>query len=99
MKKKGSGGKESAEATINNLAGYAVFVDKVGKSKEVRAEPFAAAVQNNNVRLIAGEWVLRFLDECEPYPFGQYKDQIDAAAGAFNRLTLGSQYDSSYSWL
>src|SRR5262249_54420238 len=34
----GSGGKESAEATIRNLAGFRVFADKVTGSKEVRAE-------------------------------------------------------------
>jgi phage terminase large subunit-like protein len=36
----GSGGKESAEATIRNLAGIRVYADKVTGSKETRAEPF-----------------------------------------------------------
>ena len=51
----GSGGKESAESTIRNLAGYRVFADKVTGSKEVRAEPFAAQVQGGNVWLVAGD--------------------------------------------
>jgi phage terminase large subunit-like protein len=40
----GSGGKESAEATIRNLAGHICIGDKpgAGRSKEVRAEPFCA---------------------------------------------------------
>jgi hypothetical protein len=40
----GSGGKESAEATIRNLAGHICIADKpgAGRSKEVRAEPFCA---------------------------------------------------------
>jgi phage terminase large subunit-like protein len=38
----GSGGKESAEATIRNLAGFTAVADKVTGAKEVRAEPFAA---------------------------------------------------------
>jgi hypothetical protein len=33
----GSGGKESAENTVRNLVGYAVYVDKVTGSKEARA--------------------------------------------------------------
>ena len=40
----GSGGKESVEATIRNLAGYSVYADKVTGSKQVRAQPFAAQV-------------------------------------------------------
>lgn len=39
----GSVGKESAEATIRNLAGRHVFADRVTGSKEARAQPFAAA--------------------------------------------------------
>ena len=49
----GSGGKESAEATIRMLAGYRVFADRPGadRSKEVRADPLAAQVQGGNVFL------------------------------------------------
>jgi predicted phage terminase large subunit-like protein len=89
----GSGGKESAEATIRNLAGFMVYADKVTGSKQVRAEPFAAQVQGSNVYLVAGDWVEAWYDECETYPTGPYRDQIDAAAGAFNRLARRSAYD------
>jgi predicted phage terminase large subunit-like protein len=82
----GSGGKESAENTIRNLAGFNVFKDKVTGAKEIRAEPFVAQCQNDNVRLVAGPWCRDFLDECETWPFGKRRDQVDAAAGAFNRL-------------
>ena len=47
----GSGGKELAEATIRNLAGYRVRADKVTGSKTVRAQPFVAQVQGGNVWL------------------------------------------------
>jgi predicted phage terminase large subunit-like protein len=93
----GSGGKESAEATIKNLAGFTVTADKVTGSKEVRAEPFAAQVQGGNVWLVAGRWVADFLEEAEAWPSGRTLDQIDAAAMAFAHLTAGSQYDQSYS--
>jgi len=92
----GSGGKESAEATIRNLRGLVAYADKVSGSKEVRAEPFAAQVQNNNVRLVAAEWNYAFLDEAEAWPNGKYRDQIDAAAGAFNKLAGGILYDHEY---
>jgi predicted phage terminase large subunit-like protein len=91
----GSGGKESVETTIRNLAGFYVYADKVTGSKQVRAEPFAAQVQAGNVFLRAGPWVEAFLDECETWPNGKYNDQVDAAAGAFNRLIKPS-YDTSY---
>ena len=83
----GSGGKESAEATIRGLAGYSVFADRVTGSKQLRAEPFAAQVQGGNVSLVAGDWIRDFLDEAESFPNGKFKDQIDAASGAFARLT------------
>jgi predicted phage terminase large subunit-like protein len=89
----GSGGKESAEATIRNLAGYSVFADRVTGSKQVRAEPFAAQVQGGNVLLVAGDWVRDFLDEAESFPSGKFADQIDAAAGAFARLTSEPVYN------
>ena len=94
----GSGGKESAEATVRNLAGFRVYTDKVTGSKETRAEPFAAQVQGGNVWLVAGNWHYGFLDEAQSFPHGKYRDQIDAATAAFNRLTLGLMYDTSYDW-
>ena len=91
----GSGGKESIENTIRNLAGYSVYADRVTGSKYIRAQPFAAHVQAGNVGLIAGSWVQAFWDECEMWPKGQFDDQVDAAAGAFNKLAASS-YDSTY---
>jgi predicted phage terminase large subunit-like protein len=93
----GSGGKESAEATIRNLAGFMVVADRVTGSKEVRADPFAAQVQAGNVSLAAGVWVSDFRDEAEAWPRGKTLDQIDAAAMAFAHLTAGPAYDHTYS--
>ena len=52
----GSGGKESAEASVRMLAGYAAEADRVTGSKETRADPFAAQWQAGNVRLVAAPW-------------------------------------------
>ena len=95
----GSGGKESAESTIRMLAGYAVYADRVTGNKEVRAEPFAAQVQGGNVGLVAGEWVTAFLNEAEVFPAGKWKDQIDAAAGAFSKLATSTAYLPYDKWL
>jgi len=95
----GSGGKESAEATIRNLAGFTCIADKPGanRSKEVRAEPFAAQCQGGNVYLVAQypNWIPDFLEEAEAFPAGPHKDQIDAAAQAFHHLTASKGYDIS----
>jgi predicted phage terminase large subunit-like protein len=95
----GSSGKESAEATIRMLAGFNVRSDRVTGNKEDRAQPYAAQVQAGNVLLLAGEWNRAFLDEHEPFPAGRYKDQVDAAAGAFNKVASVSTYDSSLAWV
>jgi predicted phage terminase large subunit-like protein len=92
----GSGGKESAEATIRNLAGFVAVADKVTGDKVVRAEPFAAQVQGSNVVMVAGRWVEGFLEELEGWPFSKTLDQGDAAAMAFQHLTMGPIYDSTY---
>jgi predicted phage terminase large subunit-like protein len=82
----GSGGKESAEATIRQLAGYGVHAERVTGSKEVRAEPFASQCEAGNVRLAAAAWNGDFLDEITGFPNGRFSDQTDAASGAFNKL-------------
>jgi len=96
----GSGGKESAERTIQNLRGYSAYADRVTGDKETRAEPYAAQVQVGNVDLLRGPWNQDFVDEHETFPTGKYKDQVDAAAGAFSKLIItGSSYDDSYGWV
>lgn len=85
-KEGGSGGKESAEATIRNLAGYNCYAESPVGDKAFRADPFSVQVNNGNVRLLYGAWNKEFVDEFEYFPFGTYKDQVDATSGAFKRL-------------
>lgn len=82
----GSGGKESAEATIRMLAGHRVAADRPTGDKELRAEPYAAQVQGGNLMLVRGEWNRAFMDEHEMFPNGKYRDQVDAAGAAFAGL-------------
>jgi len=83
----GSGGKESAEFTTRNLAGFNVSADKVTGDKNFRLEPFAAQAEAGNVRLVAGGWNQNFIEEISSLPNAPYRDQSDAAGGAFNKLT------------
>ena len=82
----GSGGKESAESTIKRLAGYDVFADRPQGDKILRADPYSVQVNYGNVFLLYDEWNKSFIEEHEYFPNGKYKDQVDAAAAAFNNL-------------
>lgn len=84
----GSGGKESAEGTIANLAGYNIKAERPTGDKEFRAEPYAVQVKAGNVKLLRGPWNQLFIDEHKTFPRGKFKDQIDAAAGALNKLAV-----------
>jgi len=83
----GSGGKESAEATIRNLAGHAVYADRPTGDKTYRADPFSVQVNLGNVVLIKGDWNVKYKEELALFPNGTYKDQVDASSGAFNKLS------------
>lgn len=98
----GSGGKESAEASVRMLAGFTAEADKVSSaegSKVVRADPFAAQWQAGNVRLVQASWNRAYLDEHEHFPAGKYKDQVDASSGAFNKIASKYRYDSTMRWV
>jgi phage terminase large subunit-like protein len=81
-----SGGKESAEASVRNLAGFTVRIERVTGDKETRAAPFSAQVEAHNVYVVQAAWTKAFIDEHDGFPVGRYKDQVDAASGAFNKL-------------
>jgi len=55
--------------------------------------PYAAQVEAGNVILKNAEWNRDFTDEHFNFPNSSFKDQVDAAAGAFNKLnTKSKQY-------
>ena len=92
----GSGGKESAENTIRNLAGFNVRAERVTGDKVTRAGPLSAQVEATkgvgNVDLLLGDWNEAFLVEAQNFDgVHGFMDQIDAAGGAFNKLTIGEQ--------
>lgn len=86
----GSGGKESAKATVRNLIGFDVRYERATGEKSTRWRPFAAQVQGGNVVLVRGDWNKAFIDELEklsgiPGESG-LKDFADAGSGMFHKV-------------
>jgi hypothetical protein len=84
-----SGGLESAQNTVRNLAGYRVVVNKVGRSygdKVQRADPFSVQVNRGNVNAVEGAWNADYFNELKHFPQGRYDDMVDATSGAFQVL-------------
>jgi len=94
----GSGGKESAEFTIKQLKGLRVEADKKSGSKLDCWEPWATYVNSGNVCLVEANWNEQFIAEHCDAPVGEHDDVLDAAAGAFLKLTQHKQFDLA-AWL
>jgi predicted phage terminase large subunit-like protein len=94
----GSGGKESAQATVRHLAGFDVHTETVTGTKEIRARPLAAQCEAGNVKLVKGPWNKGYVDELVAFPSGRYADQVDASAGAFNKLAAPDDGMTARAW-
>jgi len=82
----GASGKESAEATAKLLMGFRVRLDRPTGDKVMRADPFSVQVNASNVYCVLGGWTADFLEELKYFPNSTYKDQTDAASGAFSTI-------------
>jgi predicted phage terminase large subunit-like protein len=80
--------KEPTEDLVRQLAGYAVYADRVTKDKVSRAEPFQAQAQAGNVKVLDADWNGSYLDELCSFPTGAHDDLVDATSGAFNQLAM-----------
>jgi predicted phage terminase large subunit-like protein len=83
----GSGGRESAEFTIRQLAGYNVRAERPTGDKATRAQPFAAQCEAGNAKLIRSQWNREYLGELVAFPAGRFDDQVDASSMAFSKLS------------
>lgn len=85
----GSSGKTVADQFARYVVpGYDFKAIAPSGDKEVRARPFAAAVDNGNVHLVRSRWQTDWLDEISSFPEAcDHDDQVDSAVGAFNFLT------------
>lgn len=84
----GSAGLDSAQAFNNLLADNGLFgiFDLVTGGKEFYADMLATKAQAGRVRIVEGAWNDEWLDEAVSFPKGRYKDRVDAAASAYNKL-------------
>lgn len=84
----GSGGKESAERTINRLREKGLKACSVHPTgdKETRAHQFSVEVGNGNVFILERHWTDPYIEEMRFFPFSKYKDQVDSSAQGFNRV-------------
>ena len=87
----GSGGKESALISAQELAAYPVFIDRPIGDKPTRARPLQAQAEVGNVYIVTASWNEKFLDELTSFGAGAvHDDMVDGAAGAYNKVALAS---------
>lgn len=78
---------EVVDNIVRLLAGYSVRTEMSKKDKETRADPLAAQCEAGNVKLVAGNWNTPFRNELTAFPHGAHDDQVDAASGAFSKVS------------
>lgn len=101
----GQAGVDQIRALVKRYAGFNVSYDRVTGAKTTRADPLASQLNAGNVVLFAGEWNGAFVEELRQFPYGTHDDQVDATAGAFNKLTGGvdltdaePELSNAFSW-
>jgi phage terminase large subunit-like protein len=101
IENEGGAGKQAANVSIANLAGFSVYGERPTAKKHLRWSPLAAQQQIGNVAIIKtsglGDWDwLQFVRELDALAGDELldkqklKDKADAAAGAFKGLTQGT---------
>lgn len=86
----GIAGEDRTAALVRRLQALslAVYTEHPTGSKVLRAEPLAGAAESGNAALCPGPWRDPFRAEAADFPNGNHDDQIDAAAGAFTKLSI-----------
>lgn len=84
----GGAGKESAQFTTRNLAGFRIRTYRPTRAKEQRAYGFSAQVNAGNVRMLRAPWNGPLVNELQLFPHdGKFADQVDSCSQAFIALT------------
>lgn len=92
----GQAGVDQAFRLTRMLAGYSIRSERVTGEKETRASGLAAQVNAGNVKLVEGRWNSALIEEFRQFPQGKNDDQVDAAADAFNELTMFGNLGNAY---
>lgn len=94
----GVGGSEASDALLRSLQaeGIATYSEVATGSKLDRATPLASATMAGNVYLAPDDpeepWHTAFKAEAADFgPSAKHDDQVDAAAAAFNKLSLAGE--------
>lgn len=58
--------------------------------KQLRADPFAAAVERGDVFIVRGPWTANYVTELRQFPYGGHDDQVDASSLAYSTLSVGT---------
>ena len=82
----GKVGKGQVAAFGKLLAGHNVHFSPETGDKVLRADPLASQINVGNVIMLRAAWNQAFIEEAGLFPFGTYKDQVDAAGRAFAGL-------------
>lgn len=82
----GSGGKESGEFSVQDLAGFTVETESPTGSKQARADPLASQMCAGHVSIVKREWTRAFVAELTTFPRAAHDDQVDAVSLAFRKL-------------
>lgn len=90
----GQAGKAQKKYLSSLLVGYDVRFSTETGDKETRATGLSAQAEAGNVYIIRGAWNTDFLTEICSFPTATLKDQVDAAARAFNEL-VGKKKNST----
>lgn len=69
------------------LQGFDFRGDRVTGSKELRAGPFAAAIENGLVSMVRASWNRELVEEFRAFPLGVHDDIVDSGSGAFAELS------------
>ncbi len=88
----GQAGKSQKQDYLKLLDGFPLkMIPTAGEGdKEARATPFSVQVEGERVVMLEAEWNDAFIGELKLFPGGTYKDQVDAAADAYNELLGGA---------
>lgn len=69
------------------LQGFDFRGDRVTGSKELRAGPLSAAIENGLVTMVRADWNRVLMEEFRAFPLGAHDDIVDSGSGAFAELS------------
>lgn len=82
----GSSGKDQIKMIKDSCLSVSIIEDQPTGNKDLRFESVITLVEQHKFYILKGEWNKLYIDELISFPFGKFKDQRDATAGALKFL-------------